>query len=131
MVAAMRFLASAEATDLSGSELVKVVVCIGVVLCTCVLVVVPAGIARYKRHRRADAILTVALLWGLLIAASVIQTALAQLDWSKEWLLLVKTGYYDPMDTSGAPVWPWGMWGVLAAAYCALVIWALRGKGRG
>ena len=121
-------LASAEKTYLSGSELVIVVIALGVIVAAAVVALVPIGIALHRYHPQANGIVAVALLWGVLAAGSVIRTVDAQLTWSKEWLTLVNTGYYDPHDASGAPIWPWLLWIVLAAAYGVLMVYALVAK---
>jgi hypothetical protein len=122
------FLASAEQTDLSGSGWFVILTGATVILVVAALTVIPIVLARRHLSRRAEALTVAALFWGLLAAASVVHFWLARMEWSKEYLLLLKTGYYDPSDTSGAPPWPWQMWGALAVAYGALVAFSLSRK---
>ena len=122
------FLASAEQTDLSGSGWFVILIGLVVIAAVAALTVIPIVIARRRLRRRAEAVTVAAIFWGLLAAASIIHFWLAKLRWSKEFLLLIKTGYYDPSNTSGAPPWPWGLWGVLAVAYGVLVALALSHK---
>ena len=123
-------LASAEQTGFSDSGWFVILIGLGVFGAAAVLTVIPIVLARRRRSRRAEAITVAAVFWGLVAAASILHFWLAELRWSNEYLLLVKTGYYDPANTSGAPAWPWPLWGVLAAAYGVLVILALSRSRR-
>jgi hypothetical protein len=114
-------LASAEQTDLSGSGWFVILMGLAVLAAAAALTVIPIAAARGRLHPRAEAITVAAIFWGFLAAASAIRFGLAKLQWSKDFTLMVKTGYYDPANTSAAPPWPWLQWGLLAAAYCVLV----------
>jgi hypothetical protein len=121
-------LASAEQTDLSGSGWFVILIGAVVIVAVAAMTVIPIALSRKRRHRRADAITVGAVFWGLLAAASIIHFWLARMQWSKEYLLRVKTGYYDPADTSGAPPWPWQLWGILAVVYGVLIAAAILSK---
>ena len=122
------FLASAEQTDLSGSGWFVILIGVFVIVAVAAMTVIPIAVARRRLHRRAEAVTVTAVFWGLLAAASIIHFWLAELRWSQEYLLLIKTGYYDPGDASGAPHWPWVLWGVLAVAYGVLFGLAISRK---
>jgi hypothetical protein len=122
------FLASAERTSLSAEQWAMIFIGLLVVGAVAVLTLVPIGLARRRRPGRTEAITVAALFWGLASVWSVIQFLLAKIQWSQEYILLIKTGYYDPADTTGAPAWPWRLWGALAVAFCVLVAFSLAPK---
>ncbi len=117
------FLAKADVNP-SGSTTVVLAGTIAF-LVAFVLAIVPFLIARSRRPAHANSIAAVAILWGVFLVASVVQTSTAQAKWSQEWLLRVQSGYYDPQDRSDAPPLPWLTWTVLATAYCGMLIWSL------
>jgi hypothetical protein len=119
-------LASAEAADPSASQLVVILISLGAMAGAGLLTLLPMALARRRRHPRPESIVAAAVLWGLLAAGSVLYITIARMQWSKEWLLLVKTGYYDPQDRSGEPALPWLLWALLAIAYAVLLIHAAR-----
>jgi hypothetical protein len=118
-------LASAEHTDLTGPQWSMILIGLLVLAVVAALALVPIGAARRRRPGRAEAIVVGALFWALLSAGSIIKFVLAKVEWSQEYVLLIKTGYYDPADTSGAPAWPWGLWGGLALAFAVLLACSL------
>jgi len=69
-----------------------------------------------------------AILWGMVMAGSALWMVNAQFKWAHERGILLQSGYYDPQNNSGAPAWPWWLWGVLAVAYGVLVGLSLRKK---
>jgi hypothetical protein len=117
-------LANAEAPDTSDSGLLLVLLSAGLILGTAVLAFVPVVIARLRFHRRSETLMAVAILWGLLTAGTLVHATIVQMQWSKEQLLRLQTGYMNPQDTADAPAKPWGMWTVLATAYGVLIVWA-------
>lgn len=117
--------AYAQPTDLSDSNLSFILIALGLIILAALLAILPIALAHARYHRHARAILMFALLWAFLTAGSSILTASAQLKWSKEQLLLLKTGYLDPADTTGAPGRPWPLWIILAIVYLALLLFAL------
>jgi len=118
-------LASAEGTDLSGSDWLIPLIAIGVIVFTGALAFIPIAISRYRLLDQVRGIIAATILWGIVVAGSVIWIASAGLKWSKERRLLVNTGYYDPQDNSSAPAWPWRLWLALVVVYCGLVLWSL------
>src|SRR5512146_9051 len=123
-------LASAEGTDLSGSEWGIVMIALAVIVVAAALAMLPIGIARYRRHTQHSAIAAMAVLWALVVAGTVLQTVSAELKWSREYVLMLKTGYYDPRDTSGAPEWPWRIWIALAVGFGILVLYAAARRSK-
>jgi len=121
-------LAYAETTDTSNSGVIVGLVGLLVIGVVAALTLIPIASARYRRLRHRGAIPTLALLWGLISAGSIIYIIAAEFRWHKEWLVLVQSGYYDPRNTSGAPAWPWPLWIVLALAYAGLLTFCLVGK---
>ncbi|MFI5378550.1 MAG: hypothetical protein ACHRHE_04580 [Tepidisphaerales bacterium] len=123
-------LAYADANDPSQSNLVLVLLGIGVILVASVLAVVPVVVAWSRRHKRSDVVVPLAVLWGLVVAGSVISTLAAEMQWSREQVLRMKTGYYDSEDRTGAPTRPWGLWAGLGAAYGGLLAGSMAGGNR-
>jgi hypothetical protein len=121
-------IANAEQTDLSGSQWLVILICVGVIVVVAALTFVPIAVARSRLYRQADAVTVAALFWGFLTAASVIRFWLARLRWSDELTLRINTGYYDPNNASDAPLWPWLQWGILAVAYGVMVVFTLSRK---
>ena len=118
-------LAIAEKTDLSGSQWVVMLIGLFVIGVVAILALVPIGLARHRGHRRAEAITAATLVWGVAAAASVIYFWLAELDWSKQFRREIMSGDVDPKNAIAAPAWPWAGWAILAAAYLALIAYAL------
>ncbi len=120
-------LAYADASDPSQSNLLLVLLGIGVILVTCVLAFVPVGMAWSRRHRRSDVVVAAAVLWGLVTVGSIVSTMAAQMQWSREHVLRMKTGYFDPDDRTGAPMRPWVLWAGLGTAYGGLLVGSVAG----
>jgi MFS superfamily sulfate permease-like transporter len=117
--------AVAEKTDLSGSQWAVMLIGLLVIGVTAVLALIPIGLARYRRHRRADGITTATLVWGVATAASIIYFWLAKLTWVKEFRQEIMSGNIDPKNAVAPPAWPWAAWSILAATYIALTVFAL------
>ncbi len=126
----IRYLAYAEGGDSSVLNLRIVLVSLGVIAGTVILALIPICIAWSRRHRRSDVILAAAVVWGVLAGAIVLRWAVAEIQWSREWTMRIKSGYFDPNDQSDAPLRPWKLWTGLGLGYGALVIWSLIGKKR-
>ncbi|MGA2583333.1 MAG: hypothetical protein ABSG31_08650 [Tepidisphaeraceae bacterium] len=88
-----------------------------------VLAMTPIGIARTRRHPHMDAILTLAIFWGIFGVASVIYAVEQRIKWSEDFSSQIATGYVADEDATPPPM-PWGPWGLLAAGEGALVFWA-------
>lgn len=127
----MSFLAYAEQQDQSNGGLVTLLLAAFLVVIVWALAFLPVWITWVKRRGRADGIMAGAIVWGLLTAGSLINFTLAQLNWSKERMLRLETGYFDPHDTGDAPLMPWKLWVGLAIAYGVLLAWALLRKRLG
>src|ERR1700722_1954816 len=119
--------AYAEPTDLSGSSWLLIMICGAILIGVCGLALVPIGMARYGRLRQTEALSAVSVLWGLLAGWNAVSFAIAEFAWKQEWLLRVQTGYFDPRDTKGAPLWSWPVWGSLALVYALLVGFSVVG----
>jgi hypothetical protein len=124
----MIVLSYADSTDATASNLLLVVISAGLILVAGGMALVPAAIARKRRHRQAEAVLGMAVLWALLAAGLVIYSSMAEMQWAKEQTLRIESGYADAGDNSGAPVFPWPLAGALAVAYAGLVFWARNGS---
>lgn len=124
----MLLLANAEPTDLSESQLPVILACLLVIVVAAAMTVIPIAIATRRSHRRMDVVIAAALAWGLAAAASVIYFWLAEIQWSQEYQRMIKTGYFDPQDTSGAPAYPWQQWIVLAAVFVGLIAYTMFRK---
>ena len=124
------WLAYADSGDSSNSNLLIILISVAVLIVVGGLGFVPVAIAWRRRHRYAEVIGAGAVLWGLLAAGSLIYTASARLNWSRERMLRIESGYYDPRDLSDAPKWPWMAWGGLGVGYGVVVTISLaRGDG--
>ena len=117
--------AYAEAADGSASALTLVSVCVVIVVVVGGLSLVPLGLAWSRRHRKTELITAFVVLWGLCTSLSVGSSTIEQLKWSKEQMVRIQSGYYDPADVSDAPTWPWPVWAVLVSLYAVLVLWPL------
>jgi hypothetical protein len=122
------FFAYAEPTDLSGSSWLLMMICGAILVGALGLVLVPITLAYYGRLRKTDAITAGAVVWGLAVAWNAMTFAIAEFSWKREWLLRVQTGYFDPRDTKGAPVWSWPIWGSLMVVYALLVGLSIAGR---
>jgi hypothetical protein len=127
-MSATHFLAYAESVDSTVSNLMTILICLGIVLVVAVVAMVPVLVARSRGHRKSDTLVAMAVLWGVLTAVSATSTALAQMKYSHEQLLLIQSGYFDPADVTGAPKLPWVMWACLGGGYGILLVWAIAGR---
>ena len=123
-------LAYAEGGDPSQSNLLLVLIGIGVIIVVCALAFVPVGVAWSRRHKRSDVVMAMAVLWGMVAVGSVISTVAGEMQWSREQVLRMKTGYSDPQDNTGVPTRPWGLWAGLGAAYGGLLVGSRVGVKR-
>jgi H+/Cl- antiporter ClcA len=118
-------LAYADAPDESNSTIWIVMISTGLVALCAGLAMAPTCIAWARRHRQSETIVPLALLWGLGAAISAITTFISQYHWSRDRMVLVESGYYDPQDASAAPALPWMIWIALAIIYVLLILWAM------
>jgi hypothetical protein len=122
------FLAYADSSDPSSTNLLMIVGGILILAVVVILAFVLVIIAKAKEHRRADAIMTAAFFWAILTAATLLYTGQAQMRWSKEYNLQLETGYLDPSNQSSRPDLPWKIWIGLGVAYGAMLVWSLSQK---
>jgi hypothetical protein len=120
-----QFLAYAESSDPGSTNLVKILGGAAILGVMALLVAIVTAIARSREHRQAENILVLALFWAVITAGSLIYTASAELDWSKEYTTRIESGYFDPRDTTDKPRIPWLLWSGLGVAYAGLLIWSL------
>ncbi|HEY2584641.1 MAG TPA: hypothetical protein VGI81_02625 [Tepidisphaeraceae bacterium] len=118
-------LGRAESVDPTLGSLVTVLTCAGIVLGVAVAASIPVMIAWSRRHRRADWVITLAILWGVLTVVSVASFVLKEMKYSHEHVLAIESGYFDPNDVSDAPPPPLTMWAILGVGYLALLAWPL------
>ena len=123
-------LARADSTDSTVSNLTTVLACAGIAVGVLVVAIVPVMVGWSRRHRHAEALAAVALLWGLIAAVSTCVATLDQMKYSRQHLADIESGYWDPNDTSDAPKLPLAMWGAFAVAYVAMVAWPFLGGRR-
>lgn len=123
-------LANADATDPTISNLTTVLICAGIALGVLIVATAPIMIAWSRRHRHSEGITAVAVLWGLIAAVSVSVPIFDQMKYSHEHLMAIESGYFDPNDTSDAPVLPVPLWAALGVVYMALLAWPLVISGQ-
>jgi hypothetical protein len=106
-------------------------VCLGAVALVAALALVPVVVAWARRHRRAETIVGVTILWAGIAAVSLLMSAMDQMKWSRERELRIRSGYYDPRQQDpDAPRWPWKLWTGMAVGYGGIVGWAVIGGTR-
>jgi hypothetical protein len=119
----------AYAETASGPSLTVVLVCLGAVVLVAALALVPVAVAWARRHRRAETIVGVTILWAGIVAVSLLMSAMDQMKWSRERDLRIRSGYYDPAQPDpDAPRWPWKLWAGMGMGYGGIVGWAARGR---
>jgi hypothetical protein len=124
-------LAYADNTDNSQSNLAMMLLCAAEVVVTGVMVFVVLVLANSRRHRRAEVIVTLAILWGLITIGSLAYTTVSKFKWTQEYNIRLMSGYLDPNDpsqVSDQPQIPWVTWSCLAAGYILLIVWAMSQK---
>jgi hypothetical protein len=123
--------AFAEAPDNSNTGAVLVLATLGILVAAAVLTSLPIVFARSRRHRHVEIIAALAVLWGFLAAGSIVKTSIDQANWSKERLVRIQSGYYNPNESDGsAPVKPLKTWAGLTGAYAMLMVWSLASRPR-
>ena len=110
-------LAYAQQTDLSDSGMKVVLISLAALAVAGVLALIAMAVARTRVPRWSQGVMAAAVVWAMILVASVIQTMLAQMHWSGETDILLKSGYYDPAQAPPAPGYPVVLWGILAVAY--------------
>src|ERR1700722_3177775 len=122
-------IAYADAPDDPNSAVLIVLVSAGLLVLSAGMAFVPVCLAWARRHRHSDVIVPLAILWALIAVISFIFTFVSQYHWSKNRMVLIESGYYDPQDVSGAPSFPWVLWIGLGVVYVGLILWSLmRGE---
>jgi hypothetical protein len=112
-------LAYAESWDSTQSNIVLVVSCGFGLASVGGLVGLIFVLTRRNAHPYATQLTTAALFWGLFCVGTFFYVAEVQLNWVKEHVLDVQSGYGDP-QAAGPPL-PWILWGALAAIYLLLL----------
>ena len=120
-------LARADSADSTVSNLTTVLACAGIAIGVLVVAIVPVMIGWSRRHRHAEALAAVAALWGLIAAINICKATLDQMNYSRQHLADVESGYWDPNDTSDAPPLPVATWSTLGVGYLAMVTWSFLG----
>jgi hypothetical protein len=122
------FLAYAESADTSNSSMVIVLSGLCVLAVAAIAAIVPICICWKRHHRQTEPITALLILWGLVATISAIYFINSQMKWSREQMLRIESGYFDPTDQTDAPAIPWVTWGGLATVYAALVCWSFAQK---
>ncbi len=122
-------LAYADTSESSGQLLYALLVGCGAFIGAVLLAAIPLAIAHVRRHPRLAALLTGAVVWAIATAVAVYWTYLQQSDWSREYLIRIQSGYYDPNDLSAKPSPHPLLFTILAVAYLALFLLALSARG--
>ena len=115
-----------EPADTTNSSFHLIFIWLGIIAGAAILAFVPLAIAATRRHRQLSLILTAAVVWGCVSAGISMYAVMQQSNWSREQMLRVDTGYYDPLNTADAPKLPWVAWSVLGAGYIGLIGWSAR-----
>jgi hypothetical protein len=115
---------SAYAAAPDDSGLGFIVICLALIGVVCGLALVPLAVAQRRSHKRAINMRIAIIVWAALTCGTLIYVTNAHLQWSKEYLTLIESGYWDPQDTSPAPRQPWGLWILLAVGYGGLLVWS-------
>ena len=116
-------LARADSVDSTVSNLTTVLICGGIALGVIIVAIIPVMLAWSRRHRHANGLAAIAVLWGLIALVSLSTTAMDEMKYSREHQMSFMSGYYDPNDASDAPALPVAVWVVLGVAYAALLAW--------
>jgi hypothetical protein len=124
----MTLLAYAEGPDPTDSNLLFVVVALGIIGAVGLMAAIPATMARRRGHRHREQIVTALLLWAILLAGSAIYAVNAQMKYSKEYNRRLLTGYADPKDVSDQPKPPWALLIGLGVAYGGVLVSIGLGK---
>jgi uncharacterized integral membrane protein len=124
----LSLLAYADTTDTTQTNLPLVLYCIGGVIVAGFLAFLIVLLARSRRHRQAEALITIAVFWAFCVIGTVAWASVTQLKWSQEYILRLQTGDVDPTDQSAAPQLPWLFWIILAAVYVLLIFWVISQK---
>jgi len=123
-------LASARSVDTSGTNLVLILTCLGIVAASAILALVPYRIA-LGRRARTDALLIAIVVWAVVLDGGAISTAIARSKWKDESEPRLETGFYDPSTAdAGKPAWPFGTFAGLTAGYIAIVSWSATSRSR-
>ena len=89
---------------------------------------IPAMLCWARHHRQTETILAMTVLWALVLAGTVIYSISSQMKWTREQMLRLESGYYDPQDQADAPKKPVTVWAVLGVGYAGLIGWSLSQK---
>lgn len=124
-------LARAESVDPTLDNLVTIVTCAGIVLGVAVIASIPVLVAWSRRHRRADWVITLAIVWAAIATVSLASTVLAEMKYSHQHMLDVQSGYLNPNDMTDAPELPVVLWAILAFGYACLLAWPMLRRPEG
>lgn len=129
-MALLTLLANADASDPTVTNLTTVLICAGIAVAVLIVAAAPILVTWSRRHRHAEGLTAVAILWGLIAAVSVSVSVFDQMKYKREHLMNIESGYYDPNDTSDAPTLPLITWTLLGMAYVVLLGWPFMIPGR-
>ena len=115
-------LANAESWDPTNTELVLILLCSGGIIAVCAMAGFVVIVIKRRQHAHTQAIFTIVMFWALFALGSVIYATITQLNWNKQYLLELLSGYGDP--NAVGPALPWVMWGALVFAYLGLLMWS-------
>jgi hypothetical protein len=120
----IHLLASAQSTS-GGTDLLPILLCLGAVAGAFLLILLPLGIAQKRSRQTVSALTALAIFWGLASVASALYVILGYFQKVREHQSILNNGYLDPAGSGVTPDWPWVLWGILAAVYVALIVWAM------
>jgi hypothetical protein len=119
-------LANAPRWDSTQQNLLLVLTCIAAVAVAATMVVLSTVLAGKRRYANPTGLTGVATVWGIIAAGSVIYAAMARLSWQKSHSLELQSGYGDWQELP--PPYPWALWGIPAAIYLVVLLWAALGS---
>jgi hypothetical protein len=124
----VHYLARADGSDPTLSNLLLILFGLLVVGIAAILAYIPVRVARGRYHRHAEVITTLMIFWSVTTAGIAIKTFLDQQKWSAERQSQILSGYFDPAGEAGRPPWPVKTAIALAASYLGVLGWAVKAK---
>jgi hypothetical protein len=127
----LSILAYADNTDNSQANLEMMLLCAVEVAVAGLMIFITMVLTQTRRHKQAEVITAVAIIWGLATIGSLTYTTVRQFKWTQEYNTRLLSGYLDPSDPSQVadqPQIPWVFWSCLAAVYVLMMLWVYSQK---